>query len=68
MRLLSPMDGKYRVKEDQPSTSSARSFLDRIAAQINEARRFDAFQAASKLFRLAEGLRLPRMPAHKELR
>src|ERR1700761_3834177 len=35
---LSPMDGKYRVKEEQPSATSARSFLDRIAAWINERR------------------------------
>jgi hypothetical protein len=62
------MDGKYRVKEEQPSASSTRSFLDRIEAQINEAQRFDAFQAVSKLFRLADGLRLPTMPVHKELR
>jgi hypothetical protein len=30
------MDSKYRVKEEQPSATSARSFLDRIAAQIDE--------------------------------
>src|ERR1700761_6302286 len=65
---LSPTDGKYRVKAGRPSATLARSFVDRITAEINEAQGFDAFQAASKLFRLADGSRLPTMPVHKELR
>jgi hypothetical protein len=68
MHSLSPTDGKYRVKAGRQSASLPRSFVDRITAEINEAQGFDAFQAASKLFRLAEGVRLPRMPVHKELR
>jgi hypothetical protein len=56
MHSLSPMDSKYRVKGEQPSWPFARSFLDRNAAEINQARPFDAFQRGSRLFRLAEGL------------
>jgi hypothetical protein len=53
---LSQMDGKYRVKGRDPSWPFARSFLDLNAAQINQARHFDAFQACLKTFSLGRSV------------